>query len=50
MINIGSDKNKIGSFVKLNNEVYKSHNWKKNPSVSDLYDLEVWINDFFRSG
>mgnify|MGYP001199152849 FL=1 len=44
-------KNKISfnEIYQLNNEVYKSHNWKKNPSVSDLYDLEVWINDFLKS-
>ena len=44
-------KNKISfnEIYQLNNEVFKSHNWKKNPSVLDLYDLEVWINDFVKS-
>ena len=44
-------KNKISfnEIYQLNNEVFKSHNWKKNPSVLDLYDLEVWINDFLKS-
>ena len=43
------NKISFNEIYELNNKVFESHKWLKNPSISDIVELEKWINDFYKT-
>ena len=43
------NKISFNEIYELNNKVFELHKWLKNPSISDIVELEKWINDFYKT-
>ena len=43
------NKISFNEIYELNNKVFELHEWLKNPLISDIVELEKWINDFYKT-
>jgi len=43
------NKISFNEIFELNNKVFELHEWLKNPLISDIVELEKWINDFYKT-